>query len=294
MGFFDSLHSAEEDILGPDYPYYDQIKTPTDLGITADGGFGELAGDIAGLIEYIEVLVSGPSKASKTGQPLGNKFFIETPSTCLDPVLQKKDKLKKLQNKITSDTTDSSGSAADDDITDGSGSAADDNDNSGMVKRHIYINNVPQGNIPFISSGINSDFSDFRGLIPGLMSNLNVLNPIAIFKSFTTGPTPACRPLTMQVIDADNNKTWETNHVLDEEIEEMDPCDFIDENYDHFPNPISGVKCREAFQNMTPSKYPSLNNLSQMPSDVFVQIYYISLSLLGLYLLLKLCQKSKR
>ena len=204
--FFDDLEKIEEDILGPDYPYYDQIKTPTDLNISPEGGWSQLAADVGGLIDYVELLVSGQSKASKTTRPLGNKFFIKTPSTCLDTSI----KQKKTKN---SDKT------KDSDIS--------NNDSIGMVKRYVYVNNVPQGNMPFISTGIDADITDLRGLIPGLMENLNVLNPVSIFKSFTLGPAPPCREITMQVIDSSNNITYETRHVLDEDIKEMDNCNFI-------------------------------------------------------------------
>jgi len=258
-GFFDKiisdLHTDEVALLGPDYPYYKQIKTPTELGITADGGFDELAGDIAGLIDYIEVLVDGGGKASVTGLPLGDKFFIKTASTCSDP------------------------------------SNSDPSNN--MVHRYIYVDNVPQGNIPFLSNLVDYDFSDFRGLIPGVISNLNVLNPVDIFKSFILGPSPPCRQLTMPVIDASNNQTIETHTVLDEDIKSMDPCSFVLDNVAR-PNPITGATCRgrgkESFQNINSNKY---SDFSKMPNDILVQMYYISLALLALYLLLKLCKKTK-
>ena len=31
----------------------------------------------------------------------------------------------------------------------------------------IYVNNVPNGSIPFLSSAMGSNFSTFRGLVPG-------------------------------------------------------------------------------------------------------------------------------
>lgn len=284
-GFFSELDNLEEDLLGPDYPYYKQIKTPTELGITPTGGWGELAGDIAGLIDYIELLVAGPSAASKTGQPLGNKFFLKTPATCYDKSSEdKKSKKKKKKKKKKKDSDSDTGSD--------SGSDSE----SSKPHRYIYVNNVPQGNIPFLSEGIDADVTEFRGIIPGLMSNLNVLNPMNIFKSFTLGPNPPCRPLTMQVIDASDNITFQTRHVLDEDIKEMDPCLFINESFQRTSNPITGEVCREAFQNLSPSKYPNKfsHDISKMPNDALVQIYYICLAILALYLLLKLCKKIQK
>lgn len=254
--FFDSLHSTEVDLLGPDYPYYEKIKTPKELGVTSGNTFDDLAADIGGLIDYVELLVSGQSVASKTGQPLGDKFFLKTAAMC-------------------------------------NGNSSDSSSNS--VNRYIYINNVPEGNIPFVSAGINADFSDFRGLIPGIMSNLNVLNPTDIFKSFTLGSNPPCRELKMQVIDASDNISYESQYVLDSDIKSMDPCLFISESDPNGArvNPITNSACREAFQNINSNVENMVYNAHLMPKDIIVQIYYISLSLLALYLLLKMCQKTK-
>ena len=71
--------------------------------------------------------------------------------------------------------------------------------------RYIYIDNVPAGNIPFISSGLGVNFSEFKGLIPGTISNLNAFNPMTMFQSFLSGSKPDCQELTMETIDIYNN-----------------------------------------------------------------------------------------
>jgi hypothetical protein len=117
---------VEERLLGPTYPYYSNIKTPTQIGMSDKGTIQQMAKNINGLIQYVEVLVTGNSGASSTGQPLGNKFFLKTGAKC----------------------------AAID-------SCSNPNDVSTckQVDRYIYVNNVPQGNIPFISSGLGVNFS---------------------------------------------------------------------------------------------------------------------------------------
>ena len=75
---------VEERLLGPSYSYWENIKTPQELGMSSKGTIPTIAKDINGLINYVEVLVSGKSKASKTGKPLGNKFFLKTGATCKD------------------------------------------------------------------------------------------------------------------------------------------------------------------------------------------------------------------
>ena len=159
-----NANEVQDKLLGPTYPYYKNIKTPSEIGMTSDGTLSALAQDINGLIDYVEVLVTGNSPASATGGPLGNKFFLMTGAKCLD------------------------------------------NKSNQQVDRYIYVDNVPAGNIPFISSGLGVNFSEFKGLIPGTLGNLNVLNPYAIMQSFLSGSTPPCQELTMETIDINNNK----------------------------------------------------------------------------------------
>ena len=229
---------VEEKLLGPDYPYYKNIKTPQEIGMSGKGSLTALGKDIDGLIQYVELLVSGNSKASTTGKPLGNKFFLQTGAKCVDTK--------------TNEQKD----------------------------RYIYINNVPVGNIPFISSGMGVNFSEFKGMIPGMMGNLNALNPFSIMQAFMTGTTPDCQEITMQTIDVNNNMSSETHFVTLVDINNMDPCLFPDNT-----NPITKEKCREAFttsDDMTP----------KLPDDTIDQIYFASLAGVGIYILYKFMLKN--
>ena len=149
----DDLDSLEEEILGPDYPYYKYINSPSQMGMSSDGG--AIATNIGGLISYTEVLVTGQGNASATGKPLGDKFFLKTGATCKDKA---------------------------------SGES---------VTRSLYVNNVPDGSIPFISSMTGANFTSFEGLIPGTLSDMNNLNPLGIFQAFMLGTNPDCQALTM-------------------------------------------------------------------------------------------------
>lgn len=234
---------VEERLLGPTYPYFKNIKTPSELGMSDKGTIQQMSKDINGLIQYVELLVSGKSKASKTGQPLGNKFFLQTGGKC-------------LANDKCSDST------------------------CEQVDRYIYINNVPQGNIPFISSGMGVNFAEFKGLIPGAMGNLNAINPFAILRAFSTGSTPPCQPITMQTISNDNSTSSETHYVTLVDISNMDPCSFPNKT-----NPITKQKCKETFQSMQPEVF--------LPEDGVSQVYFASLSVIGLIVLYKLMESSK-
>ena len=77
-------NKGKESSIGSDYPYYKYIKSPSDIGMLNGGTLNQMGKNISGLINYIDLLVSGNSSASTTGQPLGNKFFFKTGGKCMD------------------------------------------------------------------------------------------------------------------------------------------------------------------------------------------------------------------
>ena len=99
------------------------------------------------------------------------------------------------------------------------------------------------------------------------MSNLNVLNPFGIMRAFASGSEPPCQKLTMETIDVNNNKSTATNYVTLVDIQNMDSCSFANRK-----NPVTEESCKETFQSMDESIDP---------------IYYVSLSLISLYMLFK-------
>lgn len=250
----------------PDFPYYKYINTPSQIGMSDKGTLKQLGNNIDGLKSYIELLVSGKGDASATGQPLGNKFFLKTGGKC--SVVPK--------DLPTDSTTDST--------------ATDATTTTEEQDRYIYINNVPQGNIPFISSGMGVNFSEFRGLIPGTISNLNAFNPSEIFQAFLSGSKPECQELTMETIDIYNNKSTETHYVTLVDIKNMDPCSFQNKT-----NPITGAKCKESFSNLgTQSWLSDYGLMPKIPKDPIAQLYFASLGLLTIYILYRIMLKTKR
>ena len=234
--------AAEEKYIGPDYPYYKYIRTPSQIGMSGNGSLSQLGKDIDGLTDYVDLLVSGGGKASATGKALGNKFFLKTGGKCTDTA-SKQD-----------------------------------------VDRYIYINNVPTGNIPFISSGAGTNFKEFKGLIPGTISNLNAFNPMEIFQAFLSGSKPDCQEVTMETIDIYNNKSTESNYVTLVDIQNMDPCIFSTKK-----NPITGEKCKEGFSNLKEPYYMYY----KIPKDPISQVYFASIGLLGVYILYGIMSKNK-
>lgn len=184
------------------YNYAANVRTPGAIGMSPDGTLTALGNDITGLISYTQLLVEGTGKASSTGQPMGNRFFLKTMGTC--------------QDVNTGDTVD----------------------------RYIYINNIPMGNIPFISESIGGNFSEFRGLIPGMFSDMEVFNPVTIAKGFMAGSMPTCRAINMGTVDVNNNVGSETQFVADVDISSIDPCLFSNKT-----NPVTNSKCIEVFSN---------------------------------------------
>jgi len=249
MSFFsaalDDVKGLEEDLLGPDYPYYKFIKAPGEMGMGSGGSLKTLKNDIVGLVGYVQLLVSGGGSASKVSGPLGNKFFLQTGAKCTDTETSK------------------------------------------SVDRTIYINHQPDGSIPFISSGMGVNFTEFEGLVPGTLSNLSNINPFSIFQSFMSGSNPDCQAITMETIDANNNASQDTQYVTTVDINSMNPCWFPKKSGSR-KNPVSGVKCSESFANLRPKV-----DYSKMPDNTFVKVYYSILGLLGLYLLLKLFDNKK-
>ena len=239
-------NAVQQNLLGPTYPYYKNIKMPNQIGMSSQGSLTALGNDVNGLIQYVEVLVTGNSEASATGGPLGDKFFLPTGAKCTDT---------------------------------GSGN---------LVDRYIYIDNVPNGDIPFISQGLGVNFTNFEGLIPGAMGNLNVLNPFAIMSSFLAGSNPPCQELTMQTIDTSNNSSTATQFVTLSDIGAMNPCTFS-----NGVNPVNGNQCVETFQSNDQNKKNSKKITNVIPDDPIVQVYFTSLAVVGIYILYCLMNKSK-
>jgi hypothetical protein len=236
----DDVNTVEEELMGPSYKYYQKIASPKDMGMSSDGNLGALVKDAAGLVNYVELLVSGTGEASKTGKPLGDRYFLKTGAKCKDT---------KTGNLET---------------------------------RYLYINNIPTGQVPFVSSGMGMDFPQFKGLIPAVLEDMEDLNPFGLFKGFLEGGEPACQELTMETTPSsvNNNQSRQTEYVTVSDIKSMDPCIFSLNNY---VNPVTNKSCREAFTTMNPDK----------KRDPILQLYLILVCGLGLLILYKFMMKKK-
>ena len=105
------------------------------MGISSKGTLKQMGKNVGGLISYIELLVEGKGKASKTGKPLGNKFLSRQVQNVM---------LLRLK-KVVGDELDIKFKKT----LDGEVEKAD---------RYIYINNVPTGALPILKQlGLKSD-----------------------------------------------------------------------------------------------------------------------------------------
>jgi hypothetical protein len=128
-----------------------------------------------------------------------------------------------------------------------------------LVDRYIYVNNIPDGSIPFIASGADGNtFNELKGLIPGAMGNLGALNPVPLFNAFTAGTYPDCAEITLQTVNKNNNKNSETHYLALVDVVELNPCLFSDKR-----NPASGARCSsggEGFDKLMKEKTPDIYN----------------------------------
>lgn len=196
----DAPGAMERKLLGPPYDYFKEIKTPKELGMSGKGTLGQLATNVGGLMDYVELLVTGSGNASTTGKPLGNRLFMKTGGTCTDTTTKR------------------------------------------QADRYMYVNNVPDGSIPFISGAMGVQFTSFEGLIPGILGDIGQLNPLAMMRGFMEGSEPACVDVGLPVVGQNGVQTTERRHVPVAELENISPCLFHGG-----VNPATKARCREAF-----------------------------------------------
>jgi hypothetical protein len=258
-------------LMGESYDYWKSIKQPSEMGMSPGFSLGALATNVDGLLSYVEVLISGTGNASVTGKPLGNKFFLKTTGKCSEVSVEKWRKERdedEAWEKAYEEVTNREGAKkiTEDEATKLKNALNEQKKQRDearekekkLVDRYIYVNNIPDGSIPFIASGADGrTFNDLRGLIPGALGNLGALSPVQLFNGFTAGTYPPCSEITLQTVNNDNIKSTETHHVALVEMVEMNPCMFPGR-----VNPASGKSCRnkEGFDGMPVSVVSAKTN----------------------------------
>ena len=251
--------------LGPAYNYVQHIRSPTDMGLEVSGDMWKFGNDVAIIGDYIAVLIAGESRANLYPErPLGNSFFLPTIAKC----------------------------------------TAANGDNSGnQVQRSLYINNISTGNVPLLSGLAGEDFTSFRGLVPGIAQNLEVLNPVALAQELFEGGSPPCLHVELPTIDNSGNVIDASGYLTIVDLQNMDPCSvaIAGGKWKSWSKPegvpcgtddlLTGdCSCKTTFQNMFPNN-PYKKNI--FTEENLTEIYIIILGILGLFLLLKVLHKIK-
>jgi hypothetical protein len=213
----------------PSYSYIKAIKTPSEMGMSDAGNLKTLEKNINGLIAYVDLLVDGPSRASRSSGPLGSQFFVPTNAKC--------------------------------------------NINGISVPRSIYVDNIPKGGI---DAAPGANLPDFRGLIPGMMTGLNAIDPEKIANSIMNSDSPDCIEVTLNVVDSSYNTISETNYITTTDASYIDPC-----SYTNCVNPVTGVVCngKQGFSNRSELLFEEIKH------DSISQLFLTSVGVLSIYIL---------
>uniref|UniRef100_A0A6C0JBX4 Uncharacterized protein n=1 Tax=viral metagenome TaxID=1070528 RepID=A0A6C0JBX4_9ZZZZ len=159
--------------------------------------------------------------------------------------------------------------------------------------RWLYVNNVPTGSLPFITSATGNALGEFRGLVPGTIENLGHLNPLALFGGFMQGTNPACRVLDLPVTDKSEGGI---KYVADADIVSLSPCLFGKGKVR--TNPVSGSKlsgCASGFQNINDIMNGLKNTFEDnetLQYNPLAKVYNVGFSALLIYLMYHLVMKS--
>ena len=232
-----------------DYDYGGNIKQPSDMDMGSGSSMNTIGDNIAGILSYITLLVSGGGNASRTPGPMGPKFFIETPTTCKD-------------------------------VSDGQ-----------TKTRSIYLNYVPTGTLPgsFGMPNVPGVSTSYKGLLPGILSNIEQINPVTVMNKIMNDTGNSCRKLTMETIDATNTVSEGWGYVADNDIRRMSDDWFSLPNH---PRPYIPPVKPENFENygynQNQDVIGSVTDVNFKKVDICKNIYINLLGLIGIYIMLKI------
>ena len=261
----------------PKYNYGAFINSPDEMGMTTtvDGwGIDTIGDNFGGLIPYIELLVSGTTNASKAvglrnndlkHQPLGNAYIYPSGLTCKDP------------RNPTQD-----------------------------ISAMMYMNNVPLGNIPFLSS-FTGDLKELRGLVPGVFEDLNGFNPREFMYAMEVNSSDTCIMVQLPITNiTEDGNNYESSKPPTEYsplfpmfrrfASLIDPCLFHPVNGVR-TNPVTNAICSGGMANANAPPTEGFMNIEELPNNntgVLLDIYFISITVLFLFIMLKMCKVGKR
>lgn len=142
--------------------------------------------------------------------------------------------------------------------------------------RYVFINNIPDKTL----------FGDYRGLVPGIVQDVLYINPSKLFSVFTQ--SNLCRRVTMQTRNISNQVKTESKYVLDDDL-----LTYPAEWFMGSVHPITGLapgSSTSGNNNNKKKKNKRRENFTIEP-DLPEMVYFISLGLLTLYIVVKLLKK---
>ena len=216
---------STDEFLGPNYQYSDYIKDTDELGMSDAGTFGALTNNVAGIINYTNLLISGRGPAKRGSAPLGSRFFIKTGGKC-KPATKRKgpDGYPEYTEKKKGEEVD----------------------------RYVYIDNVPKGKY----------FGrDNLGIVPGMIENVEKMNPLDIISAFTQNPVPYCKKISKPT----TNKGNQSFHVAYSDLPE---------GFKNMVTELQNMKKRKLsfdVENNLLKKYPLMN---YMTAGVSVLLFF--------------------
>lgn len=154
-------------------------------------------------------------------------------------------------------------------------------------KRYIYINNQPSTNTPPDKNATAN--MKFNGLIPGIIDDIIEINPIKLFTAFAEDGMPKCQSVALSTTDklvsdgkGYENETYVSNFITNNDLKKISGCSFKTGI-----NPVTKDKCPWSIKE-------SFKNISNLPSDKAVHLYFTTLSIVALYVLYCFVKKTSR
>ena len=248
-----------DNFLGKDFDYMNAFYKPLERGGPGMGtSSGHIFKNIKGTIAYGSALISheikGETKVQKNGGVLGNAYFLSTNVDC----------------------------------------PKEHEDEDDTPIRHIYISNRPTGKIDALDGLIPNPATIPQGLLPGMMSNIVRTDPSGLLKAVlpSNEEDSKCHEVTLKTYHQEEN--GEVNSDPNGETQYMTKYDICKVDASNFTTGQKPAMCNETFSSMSQpieEEIEEENNYSKMPDDQLVQLYLSSLTLLGLYLVLKFINK---
>ena len=178
-----------------------------------------------------------------------------------------------------------------------SGALCEEDENGDEIqdKRFIFISNRPDPN-PIVGG-------DEPGLITGIYSNIQRINPANFIDAVFNDKSGQCQKVKLKTFEQqDDGTTTEANdeqYIAVEDVCKLKKHHFLDyskggdnsSDYDSL-NVLRNIHC-DGFSNMKNNIKYSYNeeNNCNMPDNELIQLYLTTITLLGLYITLKIIYK---